>query len=109
MSVEYETVIGLEVHVELATKTKIFCGCSTESCAEPNVHVCPVCMGLPGSLPRLNISVVQKGLLAGMALHCTPRQKSLFYRKSYFYPVRVRIDERRQIRHLQYVRHVAGC
>ncbi len=82
----FTPVIGIEIHIRLKTDTKIFCGCSTESADEPNVHVCPVCMGLPGSLPRLNIAVVQKGMLAGMALHCTPRQKSLFYRKSYFYP-----------------------
>jgi aspartyl-tRNA(Asn)/glutamyl-tRNA(Gln) amidotransferase subunit B len=82
----FTPVIGIEIHIRLKTATKIFCGCSTESSEEPNVHVCPVCMGLPGSLPRLNIAVVQKGMLAGMALHCTPRQKSLFYRKSYFYP-----------------------
>ena len=82
----FTPVIGIEIHIRLKTATKIFCGCSTDTDAAPNTHVCPVCMGLPGSLPRLNIAVVQKGMLAGMALHCTPRQKSLFYRKSYFYP-----------------------
>ena len=82
----FTPVIGIEIHIRLKTATKIFCGCSTNTEAAPNTNVCPVCMGLPGSLPRLNIAVVQKGMLAGMALHCTPRQKSLFYRKSYFYP-----------------------
>ncbi len=82
----FTPVIGIEIHIRLKTATKIFCGCSTNTDAAPNTNVCPVCMGLPGSLPRLNIAAVQKGMLAGMALHCTPRQKSLFYRKSYFYP-----------------------
>ena len=66
---QYETVIGLEVHVELATKTKIFCGCSTEFGGEPNTHTCPVCTGMPGSLPVLNRKVVEFALKAGMAAH----------------------------------------
>ena len=67
---EYETVIGLEVHCELATKTKIFCGCTTEFGGEPNTHVCPVCAGMPGTLPVLNKQVVAYALSAGVALNC---------------------------------------
>lgn len=67
---KYESVIGLEVHVELKTKTKIFCGCSTEFGAEPNTHVCPVCLGLPGVLPVLNKEVLHYAVKAGLALHC---------------------------------------
>ncbi len=86
MSKEYELVMGLEVHVELATKTKIFCGCSTEFGGEPNSHVCPVCMGLPGSLPVLNKSVVDYAMKAGMALNCEITRENRFDRKNYFYP-----------------------
>ena len=67
---QYETVIGLEVHVELATKTKIFCGCSTEFGGAPNTHTCPVCTGMPGSLPVLNKKVVEFALKAGIAANC---------------------------------------
>ena len=67
---QYETVIGLEVHVELATKTKIFCGCSTEFGGAPNTHTCPVCTGMPGSLPVLNKKVVEFALKAGLAANC---------------------------------------
>lgn len=67
MSKQYETVIGLEVHIELATKTKIFCGCSTEFGGAPNVHTCPVCTGMPGSLPVLNKQVVDHALAIGLA------------------------------------------
>ena len=67
---QYETVIGLEVHVELATKTKIFCGCSTEFGGAHNTHTCPVCTGMPGSLPVLNKKVVEFALKAGLAANC---------------------------------------
>ena len=66
----YQTVVGLEVHVELATKTKIFCGCTTEFGGEPNTHVCPVCSGMPGVLPVLNKKVVEYAVRAGLALNC---------------------------------------
>ncbi|NLC19793.1 MAG: Asp-tRNA(Asn)/Glu-tRNA(Gln) amidotransferase subunit GatB [Clostridiales bacterium] len=82
----YETVIGLEVHVELATKSKIFCGCSTEFGGEPNTHVCPVCSGMPGTLPVLNKSVVEFAIAAGLALNCNITQRCKFDRKNYFYP-----------------------
>ncbi len=83
---EYETVIGLEVHVELNTKMKIFCGCSTEFGAEPNTHICPVCTGMPGALPVLNKKVVEYALAAGEALHCRVNRRCRFDRKNYFYP-----------------------
>lgn len=86
MSKEYETVIGLEVHVELATKTKIFCGCSTAFGAEPNAHTCPVCTGMPGSLPVLNKQVVEYAMAVGIATNCDITQYSKFDRKNYFYP-----------------------
>ncbi|MDR2869232.1 MAG: Asp-tRNA(Asn)/Glu-tRNA(Gln) amidotransferase subunit GatB [Deferribacteraceae bacterium] len=82
----YETVIGLEVHVQLNTKSKAFCSCSTEFGAEPNSHVCPVCMGLPGSLPVLNAASAEKAVLAGLALGCNIQKVSCFDRKNYFYP-----------------------
>ncbi len=86
MSREYETVIGLEVHVELATKTKIFCGCSTEFGGAPNSHTCPVCTGMPGSLPVLNKQVVEYALAVGLATNCGINQYCKFDRKNYFYP-----------------------
>lgn len=82
----YEIVMGLEVHVELGTKAKIFCGCSTEFGGEPNSHVCPVCMGLPGSLPVLNKDVVNRAIKAGLALNCDIQRENRFDRKNYFYP-----------------------
>ena len=82
----YETVIGLEVHVELATKTKIFCACSTEFGGAPNTHTCPVCTGQPGSLPVLNKQVVEYAVAVGLATNCTITQYSKFDRKNYFYP-----------------------
>src|SRR5215207_6143782 len=82
---EYEAVIGLEVHVELSTATKLFCGCPNEFGADPNTNVCPVCLGLPGSLPVLNEQVVELSVRLGRALHCTVR-RSVFARKNYFYP-----------------------
>ena len=86
MAKTYETVIGLEVHVELATKTKIFCGCSTAFGGAPNTHTCPVCTGMPGSLPVLNKEVVNKAIAVGLATNCTITQNCKFDRKNYFYP-----------------------
>ena len=86
MSKQYETVIGLEVHVELATKTKIFCGCSTEFGGAPSTHTCPVCTGMPGSLPVLNKQVVEYALAVGLATNCGINQYCKFDRKNYFYP-----------------------
>lgn len=86
MAKEYETVIGLEVHVELATKTKIFCGCSTAFGGAPNTHTCPVCTGMPGSLPVLNKQVVEYAVAVGLATNCTITQYCKFDRKNYFYP-----------------------
>ncbi|MCD2492096.1 Asp-tRNA(Asn)/Glu-tRNA(Gln) amidotransferase subunit GatB [Lacrimispora sp. NSJ-141] len=86
MSKQYETVIGLEVHVELATKTKIFCSCSTEFGGEPNTHTCPVCTGMPGSLPVLNKQVVEYAAAVGVATNCSITQYCKFDRKNYFYP-----------------------
>ena len=86
MSKNYETVIGLEVHVELATKTKIFCGCSTAFGGAPNTHTCPVCTGMPGSLPVLNKQVVEYAMAVGLATNCDITQNCKFDRKNYFYP-----------------------
>ncbi|WP_163883038.1 Asp-tRNA(Asn)/Glu-tRNA(Gln) amidotransferase subunit GatB [Paenibacillus favisporus] len=85
-STKYETVIGLEVHVELHTKSKIFCGCSTEFGAPPNTHTCPICLGHPGVLPVLNRQAVDYAMKAAMALNCTIADVSKFDRKNYFYP-----------------------
>ena len=82
----YETVIGLEVHVELATKTKIFCGCSTSFGGDPNTHTCPVCTGMPGSLPVLNKKVVDHAIAVGLAANCEINRSCRFDRKNYFYP-----------------------
>lgn len=82
----YETVIGLEVHVELATRSKIFCGCTTQFGGDPNTHVCPVCAGMPGTLPVLNKQVVEYAMAAGLALNCRITQSCKFDRKNYFYP-----------------------
>ena len=82
----YETVIGLEVHVELATKTKIFCGCSTQFGGEPNTHTCPVCTGMPGSLPVLNRQVLEYAIAVGLATNCDITRYCKFDRKNYFYP-----------------------
>ncbi len=83
---QYETVIGLEVHVELKTQTKIFCNSTTEFGGEPNTHVCPVCLGLPGVLPVLNEKVLEYAIKAGLALNCQIARFSKFDRKNYFYP-----------------------
>lgn len=83
---EWETVLGLEVHTELSTKTKIFCGCSTEFGGEPNTHVCEICAGLPGTLPLLNEKVVEYAVRTGLATNCEITKHSQFDRKNYFYP-----------------------
>jgi aspartyl-tRNA(Asn)/glutamyl-tRNA(Gln) amidotransferase subunit B len=83
---KYEPVIGLEVHVQLLTKTKIFCGCSTRFGDPPNTNVCPVCLGLPGTLPVLNKRAVEMAMRASLALNCTVQGRSRFARKNYFYP-----------------------
>ena len=83
---KYEPVIGLEVHVQLLTKTKIFCGCSTRFGDPPNSNVCPVCLGLPGTLPVLNKCAVEMAMRAALAINCTVHEHSRFARKNYFYP-----------------------
>ncbi|MDQ3262543.1 MAG: Asp-tRNA(Asn)/Glu-tRNA(Gln) amidotransferase subunit GatB [Myxococcota bacterium] len=83
---DFQPVIGLEVHAQLLTRTKIFCGCSTSFGGEPNAHTCPVCLGMPGVLPVLNERVVEFAIRAGRALGCTIRPSSIFARKNYFYP-----------------------
>jgi aspartyl-tRNA(Asn)/glutamyl-tRNA(Gln) amidotransferase subunit B len=87
MNAVYMPVIGLEVHVQLATASKIFCSCSTDSMgAEPNRNVCPVCLGLPGTLPVMNEHALRLGIRAGLALSCAIRDRTIFHRKNYFYP-----------------------
>ncbi|MGB8505958.1 MAG: Asp-tRNA(Asn)/Glu-tRNA(Gln) amidotransferase GatCAB subunit B, partial [Mycobacterium sp.] len=82
----YEPVLGLEVHVELSTATKMFCGCSATFGAEPNTHVCPVCLGLPGSLPVANKAAIEATIRIGLALNCSIASWCRFARKNYFYP-----------------------
>jgi len=82
----YEPVIGLEIHVQLSTRTKMFCGCELSFGEEPNTRTCPVCLGLPGTLPVVNAEAIHYGLMIGMALGCEPAPRSIFHRKNYFYP-----------------------
>ncbi len=86
MGKTYEPVIGLEIHVELSTKSKLFCGCSTDFGARPNAHTCPVCLGLPGAKPSLNRKVVESAVAAGLATNCRLEKMISFDRKNYFYP-----------------------
>ncbi len=83
---KWETVIGLEIHTELSTKSKIFCGCTTAYGGEPNTHVCPVCSGMPGTLPVLNRAVPEYAMRLGLTLNCEITRLSKFDRKNYFYP-----------------------
>ena len=82
----YEIVIGLEVHLQLNTRSKVFCGCSTDFGSEPNTQTCPVCLGFPGSLPVLNRKVLELGAKVAIALNCEIAKKIRFDRKNYFYP-----------------------
>lgn len=86
MNSKYEAVIGLEVHAQLSTESKIFCGCSTKFGSEPNSNVCPICLGHPGVLPVLNKKVVEYAVLMGLAVNCKINERSIFARKNYFYP-----------------------
>lgn len=83
---EYDVVIGLETHIELNTKTKVFCGCVNEFGGEPNTHCCPVCIGLPGALPRVNLEAIKKTITMGLITHCDITREFYFDRKHYFYP-----------------------
>ena len=83
---QYEVVIGLEVHAQLLTETKLFCACSTQVGSQPNQNVCPVCLGLPGSLPVGNRAAIELAVRAALALGCTIQRESIFARKNYFYP-----------------------
>src|SRR5665647_86232 len=83
---EFETVIGLEIHAQMKTQSKIFCGCATAFGAPPNTQTCPVCLGMPGSLPVLNRKVVESAIKLGLSTDCTLNRKNRFARKNYFYP-----------------------
>jgi aspartyl-tRNA(Asn)/glutamyl-tRNA(Gln) amidotransferase subunit B len=83
---EYEAVIGLEIHVQLSTRTKMFCGCELSFGEPPNTRTCPVCLGLPGALPVANAEAIRLGLMIGLALECDLAPTSIFHRKNYFYP-----------------------
>ena len=83
---EYEPVIGLEIHAQLKTESKIFCGCSTKFGGSPNTHTCPICLGMPGVLPVLNRKVVEYTLRMALATHCSIAPLGQFARKNYFYP-----------------------
>ncbi len=83
---KFVPVIGLEVHAQLKTNSKIFCGCSTQFGAKPNAHTCPVCLGMPGVLPVLNRKVVDYTIMMGLATNCSIAPESTFARKNYFYP-----------------------
>ena len=85
-TVEYEPVIGLEIHVQLSTRTKMFCGCELSFNDPPNTHTCPTCLGLPGALPVVNERAIHYGIMIGLALGCEIAERSLFHRKNYFYP-----------------------
>jgi aspartyl-tRNA(Asn)/glutamyl-tRNA(Gln) amidotransferase subunit B len=85
-TVEYEPVIGLEIHVQLSTRTKMFCGCELSFSDPPNIHTCPTCLGLPGALPVVNEQAIHYGIMIGLALECEIAERSLFHRKNYFYP-----------------------
>ena len=82
----WEPVIGLEIHVQLSTKTKMFCGCALSFGDEPNIHTCPVCLGHPGTLPTANEQAIRYALMIGLALECEIAPRSVFARKNYFYP-----------------------
>src|SRR5947208_13429351 len=82
----YEAVIGLECHIQLGTRSKMFCGCPAEFGAEPNANVCPVCLGLPGALPRTNHAAIDAAIRLGLAVDCAIHPRSVFARKNYFYP-----------------------
>jgi aspartyl-tRNA(Asn)/glutamyl-tRNA(Gln) amidotransferase subunit B len=84
--IDYEPVIGLEIHVQLKTRTKMFCGCELSFGDPPNIHTCPVCLGLPGALPVVNARAIHFGVMIGLALGCDIAERSLFHRKNYFYP-----------------------